>query len=148
LRIPPCLAGLEQVMTDAEVYDALAGRSQPRKRDHTFSCTELLRCATCGGMLTGDIKKRTLRLLCMQGTEGYKRFNLERLFEEETPRLLRSLRIDTRYDSTQGNHTTRTERLQKRGGELRAMRRKLRGQAPSASRLDGSHLGRTKNTGD
>ena len=118
-----------------EVQDALAGRSKPRKREHTFTYTGLLRCATCGGMLTGDIKKERYVYYACRGREGCKRFYPERLFEDETLRLLQSLRIDTTlsdwllselalwYDSTQGDDTTRTERLQQRASELRAMMR-------------------------
>lgn len=59
----------------------------------------------------------------------------ERLFENETLRLLQTLRIDTTlgdwliselaawYDGTHGEDATRTERLQKRASELRAMMR-------------------------
>jgi hypothetical protein len=69
-------------------------RSKPRKRDHTFTYTRLLRCATCGGILIGDIKKERCVYYACRGRQGCKAL-LERVFEDETLRLLQSLRIDT-----------------------------------------------------
>ena len=118
-----------------DVQDALAGRAKPRQRDHTFAYTGLLRCATCGGMLTGDIKKERYVYYACRGREGCKRFYPERIFEDETIRLLRSLQIDATtsewlinelaasYDAMHDEDGTRTMQLQQRANELRAMLR-------------------------
>jgi hypothetical protein len=150
----PTMAPVGYVNTKAPYQGKYEPRAKPRQRDHTFTYTGLLRYATCGGMLTGDIKKQRYIYYACREREGCKRFYPERVFEDETLRLLRSLQIDTTmsewllselaasYDAMHDDDGTRTMQLQQRANELRAMLRSM-AQAPrrvaARSRRDRDH---------
>ena len=124
----------EPIVTTAlfnEVQDVLAGRSRPRGQDRTFIYTGLLRCQTCNGLLTGDLKKQRYVYYACRGSRGCKRYYPESVFEAETLRILASLTIDeatstwlvtqlaASFDERNDADTAQLARLQKRLTELR-----------------------------
>ena len=53
-----------------------------------------MKCGTCGGLMSGDLKKGRYVYYRCAGTKGCKRFYPEKLLEAETLSLLASLQID------------------------------------------------------
>jgi site-specific DNA recombinase len=76
------------------VQRALDGRSRAKGRVHEFAYAGLVKCGTCGGLMSGDLKKGRYVYYRCAGTKGCKRFYPERVLEDETLRLLSSLQID------------------------------------------------------
>lgn len=72
----------------------LDGRSGAKPRVHAFVYAGLVRCGTCGGLMSGDLKKGQYVYYRCAGTKGCKRFYPERILEAETLKVLRSLQID------------------------------------------------------
>jgi site-specific DNA recombinase len=116
-----------------EVQDVLSGRSRPRGQKRTFTFTGLARCATCNGLLTGDLKKGQYVYYACRGRLGCKRFYPERAFEETTVRALESLRIDDAisewietelghwFDDLATRDESKTRQLQKRRTDLQRL---------------------------
>ncbi|MGK2855967.1 MAG: recombinase family protein [Thermoanaerobaculia bacterium] len=115
------------------VQDVISGRRQPRTQRHTFTYTGRISCATCNGMLTGDIKKQRYTYYACKGTKGCKRYYPENLFDESTTQVLTSLRIDHAisdwlitdlanwFDEEQERRANSAERTQARIAELRRL---------------------------
>ncbi len=78
----------------AQVQDVISGRRHPRTQRHEFTYAGLIRCATCDGLLTGDLKKQRYTYYACKGSKGCKRYYPESVFEAETCRVLQSLQID------------------------------------------------------
>jgi site-specific DNA recombinase len=79
----------------AQAAQMMRNRRRPRSTKRTFTFTGLVRCKTCNGLLTGDLKKGRYVYYACRGKAGCKRFYPERVLEEETLRALQSLRIAT-----------------------------------------------------
>jgi site-specific DNA recombinase len=78
-----------------QVQDVLSGRRNSAKgRIHEFTFAGLIRCARCGGLLSGDLKKGRYIYYSCGGTKGCRRSYPEKIFEEETLGILGSLQID------------------------------------------------------
>ena len=78
------------------VQDALHGRSKAKMNKHTFTFAGLLRCETCGGLLSGDMKRKgsnTYIYYSCAGRKGCRVFYREEVFDAETLRALRALNI-------------------------------------------------------
>ena len=75
------------------VQRALDGRSRAKGRVHEFTYAGLVKCGTCGGLMSGDLKKGRYVYYRCAGTKGCKRFYPEKVLETETLRLLASLQI-------------------------------------------------------
>lgn len=117
----------------AQLQDVLNGRTRPRGQKRTFTFTGLARCATCNGLLTGDLKKGRYIYYACRGRLGCKRFYPERVFEETTVRALESLRIDTAisewiekelvhwFDDRNTRDETKTRQLLKRRPDLQRL---------------------------
>ena len=73
---------------------ALDGRSRAKGHVHKFTYAGLVKCGTCGGLMSGDLKKGRYVYYRCAGTKGCKRYYSENLLEAETLRLLTSLQID------------------------------------------------------
>jgi site-specific DNA recombinase len=76
------------------VQRALDGRSRAKGHVHQFTYACLVKCGTCGGLMSGDLKKGRYVYYRCAGRKGCKRFYPEKLLEAETLRLLSSLQID------------------------------------------------------
>lgn len=131
------LGKYEPLITEAlfrEVQDALHGRSRSRGQKRTYTFTGLVRCQTCNGLLTGDLKKGRYIYYACRGSKGCKRFYPESAFEHATLHAIQSLAIDeaisdwittelsTWYDDATRADTTNAERLQKRLTELQRLK--------------------------
>ena len=82
-------------VTFDRVQKVLDGRrNSPKGRVHEFTFTGLIRCGRCGGLLSGDLKKRRYVYYSCGGTKGCRRFYPEKLFEGETLNLLAAIQID------------------------------------------------------
>jgi len=73
---------------------ALDGRSRAKGRVHQFTYAGLVKCGTCGGLMSGDLKRGRYIYYRCAGTKGCKRFYPEKVLEDETLRLLSSLQIN------------------------------------------------------
>lgn len=83
------------------VQRALASRSKPKTRKFLFALSGIVRCAQCGGMLSGDRKlKKTSKTThefvyyACGGKNGCRTYYPERLFDAEVVSILRSLQLD------------------------------------------------------
>ena len=76
------------------VQRALDSRSRAKGRVHQFTYAGLVKCGTCGGLMSGELKKGRYIYYRCAGSKGCKRFYPEKLLEGETLRLLSSLQID------------------------------------------------------
>jgi site-specific DNA recombinase len=76
------------------VQRALDGRSRAKGHVHQFTYAGLVKCGTCGGLMSGELKKGRYIYYRCAGSKGCKRFYPEKLLEGETLRLLSSLQID------------------------------------------------------
>ena len=110
-----------------DVQDALAGRTRPCKRKHTFTYTGIITCNKCHGLLVGDRKKQKYTYYACNKCRTYYP---ERFFDEQTANALQQLTIDEDmtefllhelgdwYDERTKTEATSTERSRKRITEL------------------------------
>ncbi|MFZ2190446.1 MAG: recombinase family protein [Candidatus Magasanikiibacteriota bacterium] len=143
--------GRYQPMVSAQLWDevqaALAGRTRTKARKHTFAFAGLVRCAACGTLLTGERQKGRYVYYSCRGAANCRRFYPERRFDEETVRILQSLRVDGAlsqwiasemarwYDASLAKESEGVQRMQRRVTELRnlevtAYEEKLLGRMP------------------
>lgn len=118
-----------------EVQRVLDGKSRPRGQKRTFTFSGLLRCHTCGGMLTGELKKGRYVYYSCRGSKDCKKHYPETTIEEHTIALLRTLELDRSitdwmlnelaswYDERHELESDAAARLAKRRSELEQLRR-------------------------
>jgi DNA invertase Pin-like site-specific DNA recombinase len=99
---------------------ALDGRSKAKGRVHAFTYAGLVKCGVCGGLMSGDLKKRKYVYYRCAGTKSCKRFYPERLLEEETLRILSALQID---EAVSEWILTELEKLHDRGADEATLKR-------------------------
>ncbi len=117
-----------------EVQDALAGRTRPCKRKHTFTYTGLVTCKHCKGLLVGQTMKRKYTYYACNGKNGCRTYYPEATLDEHAMRVINSLTPDDAmsdfllhqlgdwYDTTTSTGSASTERLRKRITELQRLK--------------------------
>jgi site-specific DNA recombinase len=123
------LGKYEPLITEAlfrEVHDVLHSRTRPRGQRRTFTFTGLVRCQTCNGLLTGDLKKGRYVYYACRGSKECKRFYPESALEAATLRAIESLAIDEAisdwiitelsswFDDATSSDNAHTDRIQQR----------------------------------
>jgi site-specific DNA recombinase len=87
---------IERALFD-RVQDALHCRSKPKVRKYDFTFAGLLRCETCNGLLSGDMKRKAsgkvFTYYSCGGRNDCRTFYREELFEAETLRTLQALQL-------------------------------------------------------
>jgi site-specific DNA recombinase len=117
-----------------EVQDALAGRTRPCKRKHTFTYTGLVTCEHCKGLLVGQTMKRKYTYYACNGKNGCRTYYPEATLDEHAMRVINSLAPDEAmsdfllhqlgdwYDTITSAGSASTERLRKRITELQRLK--------------------------
>ena len=102
--------GKYEPLMSRDLYDrvqrALAEGSKPKSRIHTFAYAGILRCAACGGLLTGDRKKGRYVYYSCRGARSCKRFWPESAFDDRMLELLGSFRADADASDAVAAHIT------------------------------------------
>jgi site-specific DNA recombinase len=141
-------AGKYEPLIDREQFERvqsiLAVRAQVKARKHEFTYAGIARCGSCGGLLTGDVKKGRYVYYACRGAKGCKRFYREAAFDAKMSEQLHLLSGSERhaalivshmrkwYAGTAEKSAARAAMLRKRASELRnlqaaAYEDKLRG---------------------
>lgn len=127
--------GKFETLIDRDLFDrvqrAMKEGSKPKVRTHTFAFAGMIRCGTCGGVLTGDRRKGRFVYYFCGGKRSCKRYYAEKLFDGAMSATLRSLvmpaelrerviaEIDRRYTDESRREMIRAERVRARLTELR-----------------------------
>lgn len=76
------------------VQNVVDGRRNATSARRVFAFGGLLRCETCGGLMSGALKKGRFIYYACQGRRSCRRYYPERLFNEEALRLLNGIHLD------------------------------------------------------
>ncbi|MCE7956786.1 recombinase family protein [Acidobacteria bacterium ACD] len=91
-------SGAYEPLVSKETFDqvqrVLDGRRNGGAPGHVFTFSGLLRCQTCGGLMSGMLKKGRYVYYSCQGRMGCRRFYPERLLDDEAVRVLEGIHID------------------------------------------------------